>query len=88
MVQKFPSLLQRKATDAQRFEIGTLAVYPDVLVRGGCQLVARGWAPRGHSERQARARARFCSGACARVQGVAKHPLDEGGCGATLESDM
>ena len=43
-------------TDAQKFEIGTLTMYPDGLVRGGCQLVACGVAPRGQSERQARAR--------------------------------
>ena len=84
MVQNISILPQRKETDPQRFEIGTLAVYPDGLVRGGSQLVAHGRGRRGLS----RARARFRSGACARVEGVAKHPLDEGGVGRHSESDM
>ena len=88
MVQNFPILPQRKATDAQRFEIGTLAVYPDVLVRGGCQLVARGRGRRGHSERQARARARFWSGDVPESKGWQSTPWMRGVVGRHSEFDM
>ncbi len=72
----------KQKSAAQEFEIGTLSRVSEVLVRFGCELVVRGRGRRGHSERQARARARFCSGDVPESKGRQNTPHPEGGCGA------
>ena len=66
----------------------TLTMYPEVLVRFGCELVVRGRGRRGHSERQARARARFCSGDVPESKGWQSTPWMRGVVGRHSEFDM